>query len=82
MTHLSNRIDYLQIQNECLLAINAFKTTNSVNEWLKMNESLYDQIVIKPSGLPSIIDFHFDGHRYDGIKKFGYLYQTVRGVFD
>jgi len=77
-----NMSDYLNAENECLTAIDHFKTTSSVKKWLEHNESLYSQIIIKPKGLPAIIDCHFGGQRYEGIQKFGHLYETVKGVFD
>jgi hypothetical protein len=64
-----NRSDYLNAENECLTAIDHFKITSSVKEWLELNESLYSQIIIKPNGLPAIIDCHFDGQRYEGYKN-------------
>jgi hypothetical protein len=82
MKRLPDQFDYMQTENECLAAIDAFKTTNSVKEWLKINESLFNQILIQPKDMPAIIDCHFGGQRYEGIKKFGHLYETVKGVFD
>ena len=82
MKRLPDQFDYMQAENECLAAIDTFKTTNSVKEWLKINDSLFNQILIQPKDLPAIIDCHFNGERYEGIRKFGNLYKTVRGVFD
>jgi hypothetical protein len=77
-----DRIDYLQVESECLSAINDLKSTNSVDDWVKQHEPLYQQIVIKPEGLPAIIDFNFGDESFIGIRKFGRLYETIKGIFE
>jgi hypothetical protein len=77
-----DRIDYLQAETECLSAMNDLKSTNSVDDWVKQYEPLYQQIVIKPEGLPAIIDFNFGDDSFIGIRKFGRLYQTIKDIFE
>lgn len=73
--------DYLMTELECLAAIEAFKKTTSVPEWVTQHKELYRDITISPEGLPEIIDSHFGGETYEGIQKFGWLFKTVRSVF-
>lgn len=77
-----DRVDYLQVDSECMSAINDLKCTTSVDEWVKRYEPLYNQVIIKPKGLPAIIDSHFGGESFDGIQKFGRLYETIKGIFE
>ena len=76
-----HQTDYLITELECLEAIEAFKKTTSVPDWLINYKQLYTDITIAPEGLPEIIDANFGGVSFEGIKKFGWLYQTVRSVF-
>jgi hypothetical protein len=75
-------LDYQNVETECLFAINDLKTTNSVSEWVSRHASLYEQIIIKPEGLPAIIDFNFEGESFIGIQKFGRLYEMIKGIFE
>jgi hypothetical protein len=77
-----DRIDYLQAETECLSAINDLKSTNSVDAWVKRHEPLYQRIIIKPEGLPAIIDFNLGDESFLGIRKFGRLYETIKGIFE
>jgi|688.fasta_scaffold617942_2 hypothetical protein len=79
---MRNRCQYIQNQNNCFSAINDLKKTNSVYDWLKRHESLYGQIIIKPEGLPAIIDFNFGDESFIGIRKFGRLYETIKDIFE
>jgi len=76
-----DRTDYIMNELECLAAIEAFKTTTSLPEWLSQYKELYRDITISPAGLPEIIDSHFGGETFEGIQKFGWLFKTVRTVF-
>jgi hypothetical protein len=75
-------IDYLQAEIECLSAINDLKSKNSVDDWVKRHEHLYQRIIIKPEGLPAIIDFNLGDESYIGIRKFGRLYEMIKGIFE
>ena len=77
-----DRIDYLQVETECLSAINDLKSTNSVDDWVKRHEPLYQRIIIKPEGLPAIIDFNLGDESFLGIRKFGRVYETIKGIFE
>lgn len=76
-----NQVDYLIRDMQCMLAIEAFKTLNSVPAWLEAHQTLYDSIQIRPKGLPPLTDATFGGDTYENIEKFSYLYQTVRKLF-
>jgi hypothetical protein len=73
--------DYLMTEIECLEAIEAFKKTTSVPDWLLNYKQLYTGITIAPEGLPEIIDANFESESFEGIKKFGWLYKTVCSIF-
>ena len=77
-----DKLDYQNVETECLFAINELKITNSVSEWVSIHASLYEKIIIKPEGLPAIIDFNFAGESYLGIHKFGRLYELIKGIFE
>ena len=77
-----DKLDYQNVETECLLAINELKITTSVSEWVNRYAALYDHIIIKPEGLPAIIDFNFGGESYLGIHKFGRLYEMIKGIFE
>ena len=76
------RCVYIANQNNCLSVINKFKKTDSVYNWLKRDGPLYQRIIIKPEGLPAIIDFNFGDESFIGIRKFGRLYETIKDIFE
>ena len=76
------KLEYQNFEAECLLALNEIKITTSVSEWVNRYATLYDHIIIKPEGLPAIIDFNFAGESYLGINKFGRLYEMIKGIFE
>jgi hypothetical protein len=77
-----DKLDYQNVETECLLAISELKITTSVSDWVNRNASLYGRIIIQPEGLPAIIDFNFAGESYLGIHKFGRLYEMIKGIFE
>ncbi len=79
---MGDKLDYQNVETECLLAINELKITNSLSEWVNRHASLYEQIIIKPEGLPAIIDFNLGDESYLGIQKFGRLYDVIKGIFE
>ena len=79
---MGDKLDYQNVETECLLAINELKITNSVSEWVNRHASLYEQIIIKPEGLPAIIDFNLGDESYLGIQKFGRLYDVIKRIFE
>jgi hypothetical protein len=82
MAIMGDKLDYQNVETECLLAINELKITNSLSEWVNRHASLYEQIIIKPEGLPAIIDFNLGDESYLGIQKFGRLYDVIKGIFE
>ena len=72
-----DKLDYQNVETECLTAINELKTTISVSEWVSSHASPYEQIIIKPDGLPAVIDFNLGEDCFEGIRKFGRLYETI-----
>ena len=81
MSIKATRNDYLIAQSHCLDAIEDFRFTTSVKEWLDQHADLYKSVTIAPAGLPAIVDSHFGGESFEGIKKFGSLYETVSSYF-
>ncbi|MFN4892337.1 MAG: hypothetical protein ACK5G0_01065 [Bacteroidota bacterium] len=81
MSIKATRNEYLIAQRHCLDAIEDFRSTTSVKEWLHRHTVLYNKVAIAPAGLPAIVDSHFGGEKFEEIQKFGYLYQTVKSVF-
>jgi hypothetical protein len=77
-----DRVDYLFVETECLSAIRELTTTCSVSDWISRHESLYRKIIIKPEGLPAVIDFNLGNDSFEGIRKFGRLYETLLGIFE
>jgi hypothetical protein len=77
----ATRNDYLIAQRHCLDAIEDFRSTTSVKEWLDRHADLYKRVTIAPDGLPAIVDSHFGGENFGEIQKFGLLYNTVKSVF-
>lgn len=72
--------DYLMTELDCLAAIEQFKETTSVPGWLSRYKDLYRDITISPAGLPEIIDSHLGGETFEGIQKFGNLYQNISSL--
>lgn len=79
---MPTRADLLIKDNFCRQAIDKFKNTSSVPEWLSVNSELFDSITIGPPGLPKIISFHFEDEVFEGIRKFGQLYGLVASLFE
>jgi hypothetical protein len=67
---------------ECESAIDNFKVTTSIPEWLVIYRDLYQSLLYGPDDLPKVVDMHFDGECFEGIRRFSLLYKTVLGVFE
>jgi hypothetical protein len=65
---------YTVKDNLCAKAIEEFKKTTSVSEWLQENRSLYHSVSYQPPGLPRIMAFNLRGTRFENIQNFGELY--------
>jgi hypothetical protein len=81
MSIKATRNDYLIAQQHCLDSIDDFRSTTSVKEWLNRHTDLYKKVTIAPAGLPAIVDSHFEAEYFEGIQKFGHLYNTVKTIF-
>lgn len=77
-----DRIDYQNVETECLSAIHDLTTTSSFEIWVSKYASLYEQIIIKPDGLPSVIDFNLGDDSFEGIRRFGHLFENVKRIFE
>ena len=58
------------------------KTDISVQVWLGNNKSLFDDVTIRPEGLPLIADVNFNGTSFKGIWKFVSLYCDLKKVIE
>lgn len=71
---------YYSKSNKCEKAIMELKSDISVPVWLMNNKILFDEVTIKPEGLPAIADANFSGTSFDGIKKFVKLYESLSNL--
>jgi hypothetical protein len=67
--------NYFVKDNLCAKAIEEFKESSSVREWLQVNRSLYLSVTYQPPGLPRIIDCNIGDERFENIRMFGDLYE-------
>lgn len=79
---MENRSDYLMKDNLCEKAIEDFKQSSFVLDWLNQYAELYNSVTIKPEGLPRITLSHFDGENFENIQKFAKLYKSVLSEFE
>ena len=68
--------------NLCAKAIEEFKVTSSVSEWLKENRPLYNSVSYQPPGLPRVLACNIGGLRFENIRMFGELYEKANSLFD
>jgi hypothetical protein len=67
--------------NFCASAIEDFKETSSVPEWLRENRSLFLSVTCQPPGFPRVVDCNLGEESFENIRRFGRLYETVDGIF-
>ncbi len=75
-------LHYTIKDNLCAKAVEEFKETSSVREWLDENRSLYHSVSYKPPGLPRVLACNIGGRRFENIRMFGGLYELVEGMFE
>jgi hypothetical protein len=75
------RNNYINRDNLCAKAIENFKETSSVSNWLVLYAELFNSVSIKPEGLPRITAYHFQGEAFENIKKFARLYDEVNSLY-
>jgi hypothetical protein len=63
--------------NLCGKAVEEFKETSSVSEWLDENRSLYDSVTYQPLGHPRVLACNLGGRRFENIRIFGKLYDDL-----
>ncbi len=66
----------------CAKAVEEFKSTSSVREWLQENCLLYDSVTYQPPGLPRIMACNLGEQSFENIRKFGMLYDMVDSLFE
>ena len=71
---------YYTKSNKCEKALMELKSDISVPVWLMKNKSLFDEVTIRPEGLPEIADVNFNGTSFEGIKKFVKLYGSLSNL--
>lgn len=78
---MTERINYLIIDNHCEKAIEDFKILTSVTDWLKQYSVLFDSVSIQPKGLPRITSSHLEDESFENIQLFAHLYELVNSLF-
>jgi len=71
---------YYTKSSKCEKAMKELKSDISVPVWLLNNEGLFDEVTIRPEGLPTIVDANFNGTSFEGIKKFVKLYELLSNL--
>lgn len=81
MKSTNDLINYVIKDAICSEAIETFKQTSLISEWVSQQRELYYSIVYGPEGLPKLIDCHFEGKRFENIQRFGRLYEMIQSLF-
>ncbi len=71
---------YYNKSSKCEKALLELKSNISVPVWLLNNKNLYNEITIRPEGLPTIVDANFNGTNFESIKKFFKLYESLSNL--
>lgn len=71
---------YYNKSNKCEKALLELKSNISVPVWLFNNKNLYNDVTIRPEGLPTIVDANFNGTNFESIKKFFKLYESLSNL--
>jgi len=73
---------YYSKSKKCEKALSELKTNISVQVWLSDTKSLFNEVTIRPKGLPIIADATFNGTSFEGIRKFVSLYYELKKVIE
>lgn len=73
---------YYTKSRNCEKALKELKNDISVKEWLSNNNSLFNDVTIRPQDLPIIADATFNGTSFEGIRKFVSLYCDLKKVIE
>jgi hypothetical protein len=71
---------YYNNSSKCEKALLELKSNISVPVWLLNNKNLYNEVTIRPEGLPTIVDANFNGTNFESIKKFFKLYDSLSNL--
>ena len=71
---------YQKLDERCKKAIEGLKLKET-GVWLNSAGPLYQSISIRPDGLPSIANAHFNGKHYEATSEFHHLYVQKESVF-
>ena len=71
---------YYTKSRKCESALLEIKSDISVPVWLSKNKNLFDEVTIRPDGLPIIADANFNGTSFEGINKFVRLYESLTNL--
>jgi len=71
-----NKIDYQITDHLCEDALMEFESVDPAY-WVEKHKQLFESISIKPQGLPSIANQHYNGVKYFFIGKFHAKYQQL-----
>jgi hypothetical protein len=68
------KIDFIITDSQCEEAIIELDSAKSIESWILKYKDLFENISIKPEGLPSIANQHYQGIRYTFIGLFHSVY--------
>lgn len=71
---------YQKLDDRCKKAIEGLKLKET-GVWLNSAGPLYQSISIRPDGLPSIANAHFNGKHYEATSEFHQLYVQKESIF-
>jgi len=71
---------YYNNSSKCEKALLELKSNISVPVWLLNNKNLYNEVTIRPEGLPTIVDANFNGTNFESINKFFKLYDSLSNL--
>lgn len=71
---------YYTKSNKCEKALIELKSNVSVPVWIRKNKSLFDEVTIRPEGLPIIADANLNGNTFESITKFVNYYTLLQNL--
>ena len=79
-TYKVSQDSYYNNSSNCEKALLELKSNISVPVWLLNNKNLYNEVTIRPEGLPTIVDANFNGTSFEWIKKFFKLFESLSNL--
>ena len=76
------RISYIINDARCESALNDFGSAHPVDDWVWKHLKLYNDITIRPEGLPPIAQCHYHGEYFRYISEFHALFKKAMDEID